>query len=67
MILFDGVHLASDETLTELHRIADQLGLKRAWFQSECPVPHYDVFGRLAAKLTVNCSVRELVLQAVRY
>ncbi len=32
-------HLASDESHEELHRFADELGLRREWFQGD----HYDV------------------------
>ncbi len=32
-------HLASDASLDELHRFADDLGLRREWFQGD----HYDV------------------------
>jgi hypothetical protein len=32
-------HLVSDRDLDELHAFADQLGLRRAWFQGD----HYDV------------------------
>lgn len=35
-------HLVAD-TLDELHRFADDLGLKRAWFQDRASYPHYDV------------------------
>lgn len=35
-------HLSAD-TLSELHAMADKLGLKRAWFQGKGSVPHYDV------------------------
>ena len=32
-------HLASDESLEELHEFAERLGLRREWFQGD----HYDV------------------------
>jgi hypothetical protein len=32
-------HLVSDSSLEELHTFADELGLRRAWFQGD----HYDV------------------------
>lgn len=36
-------HLIAD-TLDELHAMAQQLGLQRAWFQSHDPRrPHYDI------------------------
>jgi hypothetical protein len=35
-------HLVAD-SLEELHRFAQDLGLKRAWFQGNASLPHYDV------------------------
>lgn len=35
-------HLVAD-TLEELHNFAQQLGLKRHWFQDRSFYPHYDV------------------------
>lgn len=48
-------HLVAD-SVQELHAFADQLGLKRAWFQDKTMYPHYDV--------TVNVRVRALQLGA---
>lgn len=35
-------HLVA-ESLDELHRFADELGLRRSWFQGKASYPHYDV------------------------
>lgn len=35
-------HLVAD-TLDELHSFARALGLRRAWFQAQASLPHYDV------------------------
>jgi hypothetical protein len=35
-------HLVAD-SLDELHQFAESLGLKRAWFQANASLPHYDV------------------------
>lgn len=35
-------HLVAD-SLDELHQFAHTLGLKRAWFQADASLPHYDV------------------------
>ncbi len=35
-------HLVAD-SLDELHAFAEELGLKRAWFQDRASYPHYDV------------------------
>lgn len=58
-------HMVAD-TLTELHQMAEQLGLKRSWFQDKGRSPHYDVCKTkrdraigLGAKLV---SSRDLVL-----
>lgn len=62
MIYFDGVHLATDGSIEELHIFAQSIGLKREWFQSHPRHPHYDVFGSPARLLEVNCTPRELVV-----
>jgi hypothetical protein len=70
VILTDGVHLASDESLDELHAFAAMIGLRRRWFQGR-RLPHYDVTARwrqewaegLGAVLVPS---RELVRRMVR-
>ena len=43
-------HLMTDGDISELHAMADRIGLKRAWFQCHNPrYPHYDVQPRLRA------------------
>lgn len=38
-------HLFCDrpESLEELHKLAQQIGLRRSWFQSNSVLPHYDL------------------------
>lgn len=38
-------HMFTDGDLSELHALADKIGLKRAWFQNPRPGdhPHYDL------------------------
>ena len=36
-------HLTTDGELEELHALAASIGLKRAWFQGQHLVPHYDL------------------------
>jgi hypothetical protein len=38
-------HMATDGEIAELHAMARQLGLRRAWFQTGCSgrMPHYDL------------------------
>lgn len=54
-------HLASDESLEELHTFAETMGLRRAWFQGD----HYDVPAeareRAVALGAVEVDSRELV------
>lgn len=35
-------HLIAD-SLEELHEMADRIGIKRQWFQSDGSFPHYDI------------------------
>ena len=70
MILTDGVHLVSDQSLTDLHAFAECIGLKRRWFQDK-RLPHYDMTVAWRAKLAERMgarrvSVRELVRRMVR-
>ena len=44
MIMTDGTHLVSSESLDELHTFARTIGLRRGWFQDH-RIPHYDLFG----------------------
>jgi hypothetical protein len=44
MVFLDKVgHLISDRSLEELHLFANQIGLKREWFQDKPGQPHYDL------------------------
>jgi hypothetical protein len=52
VILFDGVHLATDSgDLDELHDFARRIGLRRSWFQDHRTVSHYDLIGGKPAHL----------------
>lgn len=35
-------HMIAD-TLTELHEMADKIGVARKWFQNKASFPHYDI------------------------
>lgn len=65
MILTDGVHLISDNSVDELHAFAIHIGLEREWFQNH-RIPHYDLKGRMveAVRRRGICFIttRELIL-----
>lgn len=42
-------HMIAD-TIDELHAMADAIGLKRSWFQSDASFPHYDLCLEYKAK-----------------
>lgn len=70
MILTDGIHLASDTSLGELHAFASLIGLKRRWFQNR-RLPHYDVTVRWRQEWVEGMgaalvSSRELVRRMIR-
>lgn len=62
MILFDGIHLASDVSLEELYEYAERIGLKKYYLHNG-KIPHFDLFGKIASKVIKNCTSKELVLK----
>lgn len=42
-------HLTCDD-LAELHAVAAKIGMKRAWFQHDNALPHYDLTPRMRAR-----------------
>ena len=62
MILFDGVHLVSDESEDELHEFAESIGLRRKW----CQRGHYDLFGSKVALALKNGAVEATARDCVR-
>ena len=62
-------HLVSDRSIEELHEFAEDLGLRREWFQ-EKSIPHYDLTGKVydlaLERGATLVSSREIVLRAVR-
>lgn len=36
-------HLWTDGPIEELHRFAESIGMRRAWFQQHPTLPHYDL------------------------
>ncbi len=63
-------HLVSDTSIEELHAFAENLGMRREWFQRRS-IPHYDLTGErydLALAMGAELvSSRELVRRAVRW
>lgn len=69
-------HLVAD-SLEELHRFADQIGLRREWFQASASYPHYDltmwrrqralVFGALVGerRQIIRCAKKLKVEQTI--
>ncbi len=58
MICTDGTHLTGD-SLQELHRFAQSVGLKREWFQEHHCHPHYDITtSRMLRKILATDRVR---------
>ena len=61
-------HLVAD-SLEELHRFADKLGLQRNWFQSHASYPHYDVTASVkmkALKLGALAANREQLIMCCK-
>ena len=53
-------HMVSDLNIDELHQFAEQIGLRRSWFQHKVPRhPHYDLRPPLRAK-AVAAGAREV-------
>lgn len=44
-------------SVENLHRMADELGLKRCWFHSSSRYPHYDMPVKRIEELTSKCRV----------
>lgn len=49
-------HMIAD-TETELHAMADLIGVKRKWFQSQASFPHYDICKRKRELAIANGAV----------
>lgn len=51
-------HMFADD-LRELHRLAAAIGLKRAWFQNDPRLPHYDLT-ESKRKLALSLGAKEV-------
>lgn len=56
-------HMAAD-TLTELHEMADRIGVARRWFQDKPGHPHYDV-SISKRTLAVQFGAKEITMQEI--
>ncbi len=53
----DGTHLIGD-SLEELHEFAQEVGLRREWFQDHSRHPHYDLTTLRMARRVIKAGVR---------
>lgn len=53
-VLFDGVHLVCTN-LEMLHAFAQNIGLKRSWFQDKGRYAHYDILSKRIARKAIEC------------
>lgn len=61
-------HMLAD-TIPELHAMADRIGVKRKWFQSDSSTPHYDICKKkreLAIKFGAVDADRRKVVELIR-
>ena len=47
-------HMMTDGDLSELHAMADKIGMKRRWFQNKPSSPHYDCARWFRAKAVLH-------------
>lgn len=57
-------HMYAD-TFEELHRMAEDLGLKRSWFQDKPGHPHYDIVRSKREKAIALGAVAQTIDEAV--
>ena len=57
MIYTDGTHLVTDGPISELHKFAQKIGLKKNWFQDHPAHPHFDIWGK-KVKAAINQGAR---------
>jgi hypothetical protein len=61
-------HMATDDPagVSELHRLAAYIGMKRAWFQNRPNLPHYDLRPSMRAKAIAKGAVAVSSVELVR-
>jgi hypothetical protein len=59
MIYTDSVHLITDGKVSELHKFAESIGLKRCWFHgTRKGHPHYDITSGSRLRDAVNAGAK---------
>lgn len=64
-------HMSTDGDIEELHVFAEKIGLRRAWFQNERLLPHYDLTPNKQRVAVLNgaqiVTARELLARCSRH
>lgn len=55
-------------SIENLHKMAEQLGIKRCWFHRGSRYPHYDIPKRRIAEIHAKCQVVDprVILQIIK-
>jgi hypothetical protein len=55
-------------SVENLHKMADELNIKRCWFHSKSKYPHYDIPKRRIAEIQAKCEVvdAKVILAIIR-
>lgn len=56
----------SEDNLEQLHAFAEQLGMKREWFQADKRIPHYDLTAIRRAKAVAAGAVEVSIKDELR-
>ena len=57
-------HMLADE-VSELHAMADKIGIQRKWFQSDASIPHYDIC-KAKRKLAIKYGAQSLTWNGLK-
>ena len=62
----DGIHMVSDFSIDELHTFAENIGLKRHWFEgSKKRHPHYDLVNKKKAPIVCKKTGKKFIDKAI--
>jgi len=59
-------HMMTDGDLSELHKFATQIGMKRSWFQPDPRHPHYDLSPSYRAKAVKAGAIEIEAIEMIR-